>query len=412
MILKKTANYWVPLVILLVLVGMSFLNLKADQSTHFEDHFAPRWNTAGNWIRQGLSPYSDETQRSTLSLLKTNNSTADELSKGKFLDPAWYVLFYIPISFVPYPIAKAIWMTLLEVSVAVSIFLGLQLSGLKLNGIETAITILLGTVFYPFVRDYLTANMMPFYVMLTLLGVRLALKKQGAHAGLLFLLAIWMNPAMIFVAVFLLILLGGQRDGSMARMLMIGFAFLMAVSLILFPGWVRQWFADIVLLNPSPDMLNTPWMRAASFVPGAERQISIILHLATLVMLLVEWYGLSRRGERGVQWKLILTLTVAYFFNLYSDGSALLLVLPGFFAISKYLTEKWKVSGKIIHWLAFMAIGFSSWRLGSNPLQGIPKAHDLTLLLVPFLIFIGLQWFRWWAIASPKALVESNKNSG
>ena len=129
-------------------------------------------------------------------------------------------------------------------------------------------------------------------------------------------------------------------------------------------------------------------------------------------MLLVEWYGLSRMGERALQWKLMLTLTVAYFFNLYGDGSALLLILPGAFTISKYLSEKWPIAGKIIHWISYLMIGFLSWRLADDPLKEIPEAHGVLLLLAPLLVFVGLQWFRWWAVASPKALVESNKITG
>ncbi len=363
-------------------------------------------------MREGWSPYSEESQQATLTLLRENNSYAEKISKGNFLDPAWYVYFYIPISFVPYPVAKAIWITLQQVSVAVSILLALELGGLKLSFIEKLLTVLPGIFFYVFVRDYIGASLLPFFVMLSLLGVRLALQRQSVQAGFLFLMAFWVNPASLFLIIFLLIVLGGRRDNAMLRMLLVGFGFLMLTSLILFPGWISDWFAKIILLEPKLDWLNTPWMQIADLFPGSSKQISIFLHLGSLIMLLVEWYGLSRCGERALQWKLMLTLSVAYFFNLYSDGSAFLLVLPGFFAVFKYLSEKWPLSGKIMYWISYIAIGFISWRLAENPLKTIPKVHGSLLLLVPLIVFFGLQWFRWWAIASPKALVESNKITG
>jgi hypothetical protein len=140
--------------------------------------------------------------------------------------------------------------------------------------------------------------------------------------------------------------------------------------------------------------------------PGASNQISIGLHLASFIMLLVEWYGLSGKNERTIQWKLMLTLTLSYFFNLFSEGSAFLLVLPALFTVMKYLCEKWPLSGKIIHWVSFLSVGIFSWRLVLDPLEKFPREHAAILILVPFLVFIGLQWFRWWATASPKALVE------
>ena len=128
---------------------------------------------------------TEETQQATLSLLRDNKSYADKVSKGNFLDPVWYIFLYIPISFIPYPVAKAIWITLLQVSVAVSIHLALELSGLNLSFIEKFITVLLGVLFYVFVRDYIAASMLPFFMMLSLLGVKFALDRQSVQAGFL-----------------------------------------------------------------------------------------------------------------------------------------------------------------------------------------------------------------------------------
>jgi hypothetical protein len=126
-------------------------------------------------------------------------------------------------------------------------------------------------------------------------------------------------------------------------------------------------------------------------------------------MLLVEWYGLGSRNDRGVHWKLMLTLVVSYFYNPYSDAVLMLFILPAFYSIFKYISEKWPVSGKILLWISFLAVGYLSWRLVPDPLNGFQKEHAVIFLLVPIVVFLGLQYFRWWAIASPRALVESNK---
>ncbi|NLC29664.1 MAG: hypothetical protein GX773_04330 [Chloroflexi bacterium] len=105
----------------------------------------------------------------------------------------------------------------------------------------------------------------------------------------------------------------------------------------------------------------------------------------------------------------MLTLTVSYFFNLYSDGVVLLMVMPAFFTIFKYIQEKWPVSGKILYWISFIVIGIFSWQLVSDPLYGFPKEHTSILLLAPIFVFLSLQWFRWWAVASPKALIDLKK---
>jgi len=405
--LRKTANYWVPVLIILAMIGLTFLNLHLDEQTNLEDHFAPRWSAAKNWMAEGWSPYSEETTQSTLDLLELTNSKPELRSQGRFTDPAWYVILFLPISFIPYTIAKAIWIMFLQVSVGISIFLAIELSELRLNSLGVFLTVTLGMLFYPFILDYLTASMLPVFIMFTLLAIKLALTRQGNHAGFLMLLALWMNPAGLLVTILLLIILSGRRDQSMLQIILIGFVFLLVTSLILFPGWIPDWFANIIKLEPKFDWLNTPWMGLAAVFPGASRQLAIILHLATFIVLLVEWYGMGEQNDRSLQWKLMLTLSVSYFFNLFSDGSALLFIFPGFFLVFKYFSEKWKVSGKILYWVAFIITGFLSWHLTDDPLSSFPKTDSVLLILVPLLAFLGLQWFRWWAISSPKALIES-----
>jgi hypothetical protein len=408
---KKNANILVPILVILVILGLTLLNVELDQKVVLEDQFAIRWNAARYWMKEGRSPYSDQTQQEAIKLLETNNSLPNEREQGYFLDPAWVVYLFIPISFVPYPIAKAIWMMLTQLSIVASFLLAIKLSGIKMNGIEIFFSCLLGVLFYPLVRASLSASMLPFFIMLTLLAIQLALSGQGSQAGLLLLIAIWFNPVAIFAVVFLLIYLGSKRDNSLAQMLLIGFAFLMVTTLILFPNWIQEWFASLIRLDPGLDWLDTPWMGIARAFPGAYAQVAIGLHLFSFIMLLVEWYGLGGKNDRGVQWKLMLTLIVSYFFNLYSDGSLFLVILPTFFIFFKYFSEKWPVSGKIMLWISYIGLIVMSWRLVSDPLDGFPKEHAVIFLLVPSLIFLGLQYFRWWAIASPKALVESKNNN-
>lgn len=391
------------------MVGLTFLNLNLDGRFQLEDNFATRWNAARSWMSEGLSPYSEETQQATVKLLRDNNDIANERDRGNFLDPAWYVFLFIPISFIPYPIAKAIWMMLSQLSVVVSILLALDLSGLKLRGFEILITCVLVALAYPMVRASLTASMAPIFIILTLLAIRQGLRGDGNQAGILLLFAIWINPIAIFPAVFLLIVFGTKRDNSLGKILLFGFLFLMITSLILFPSWIPDWFSKIVLLNPEISWLDTPWMGVARAFPGAYAQIAIVLHLVTFIMILAEWFGLGQMNERQLQWKLMLTLIIAYFFNLFSEGVFLLMVLPAFFSIYKYISEKWLLSGKIIYWISEILICVLSWKLMANPLTSFPKEHPAIVLFVPIIIIFALQYFRWWALASPKALVESKK---
>ena len=395
------------MLILFALVGATLLNLRLSSTFLLQDDFAPRWVAAREWMQSGSSPYSDSTHQATLDLLDENGNEPFGLSQGRFVDPAWYVLFYLPISFVPYNIARAIWMTLIELSLILSVALSVRMAGLKMSTPELLIASILVLVFYPLFKTVLVISVNAPYIFLTLLAVHLARERQSTMAGLLFALSVWMVPLSLFLVILFMIWLGARRDNSLAKIFFSSIAFLILVSLILFPGWVAEWFAAYLRLFPDFSWVRTPLMVFGGLFPGASAQIAITLSLVVLVMMLVEWYGIGEREGRGFHWKLMLTLNLLYLFNLTSEGIYLIWLFAPLFSVFKYLIEKWRVSGRIIFWVTYLALIFIHWRRFQITQNWSTEESSLVILLLPIITFLGLQWFRWWATVSPKALIDS-----
>lgn len=408
MFLKKTVNVWLPILILVALVGATMLNLRLTSVFQKQDDFAPRWVAAREWLRSGASPYSDSTYQATLDLLEESGNQPSSLNEGRFLDPAWYVLFYLPVSFVPYPIARAIWMTLVELCLVLSVHFSVRISGLKSSVPETLILSLLILIFYPLFKSVINVSVNAPYLFLTILAVYLASNRQGTMAGLLFALTLWMIPLSIFLVILFMIWLGSRRDHSLAKIYLSTIAFLVVISLILFPGWTTDWFASYLRMFPDFSWVNTPLMVFGKLFPGASAQVAVLLSLLTFVVMLVEWYGIGGREGRSFQWKLMLTLNLLYFFNLGSEGVYLLWLFAPLFNVYKYLTEKWRVSGRIISWISCLTLIFIHWRRFQITDNWLYEESSLVILLLPFITLLGLQWFRWWATVSPKALIDSN----
>ena len=410
MFLKKTANVWLPMLILLALVGATVVNLRLASTFQKQDDFAPRWVAAREWLRSGASPYSDSTYQATLDLLDESGNQPSSLNEGRFLDPAWYVFIYLPISFVPYPIARAIWMTLVELCLALSVHFSVRISGLKLSLPETLILSLLILIFYPLFKSVITVSVTVPYFFLTILAVYLATNRQGTMAGFLFALALWMVPLTIFLVILFMIWFGVRRDNSLANVFVSVLGFFVVISLILFPGWAADWFANYLRVFPDFSWVNTPLMVLGKLFPGASAQIAILLNLLTFVVMLVEWYGIGQRESRSFQWKLMLTLNFLYLFNLRSEGVYLLWLFAPLFNVYKYLTEKWRVSGRIISWVSCLTLIFIHWRRFQVTQNWLLEESSLVILLLPLMTMLGSQWFRRWATVSPKALIDSIKN--
>ncbi len=407
MFLKKTANVWLPILVLLTLAGATLLNLRLAGVFQLEDDFAPRWVAAREWMQSGSSPYSDSTHKATLNLLEENGNEPYGWSQGRFVDPAWFVLFYLPISFVPFTIARAIWMTLVELSLVLSMLLSVRITGLKMSAPELLFVSVLGLVFYPLFKSVLTVSVTMPYIFLSLLAVYLARERQATSAGFLFALTVWMVPLSLFLVVLFMIWLAARRDNSLTKIFLSTIAFFFLVSLILFPGWAAEWFASVLRVFPDFSWIRTPLMVFGELFPGASNQIAITISLVMFIVMLVEWYGIGEREGRGFHWKLMLTLNLLYLFNLTSEGIYLIWLLPPLFSAFKYLIEKWRVSGRIIFWVTYLALIFIHWRRFQITQNWLPEETSLVILLLPTLTLLGLQWFRWWATVSPKALIDS-----
>lgn len=387
---------------------MTVANLEIQKRYSRFDDFAPRWTAARWWLRTGALPYSEETYAQTKLIQSDYGLAPNDFDSGHFIEPAFYIYFFLPLSFIDFIVARALWMTVLEFSVMIAVWLSIDLVGFKATMVEKLILSALVLIFPPVAKGILSASLLPLFMMFLIWGCQLALKRQGTGAGILLLLCLGLIPESLLVAIFLMTWLVSRRDNSFSRVYFIGLAFLVGVTWILFPGWIAEWFGNMVRLHPDLGWVDTPLNQLAQLLPDGEKTISIILHALLGIWLLAEWYGINAFSDRETIWKLALTLNLIYFLNLLTQGVYLLLVLPTLFLGYKFLVEKWQIIGKIVSWIGYLGL-FAIYinRFFSEPDLTFTEA-TFPAILLPLLTLLVLQWFRWWATESPKALIESN----
>ena len=404
--LRKTAHYWITLLSIVGVVGLVFLKLNLSEQFAHQDEFAPRWVAAKQWMTEGTSPYDREVFEQTQALWKPYGYTADEVSQGHYLDLVWNLFLFLPFSFLPYLVARAIWMTIISLALFFSIWFGFDLAGVRFHPIEKVLIALPITLSYPSFKLILNASILPLYVFFMIIGTKKALEGRSTAAGIYLLLSFGMFPLSLILAIFFAIWLGSRRDSGFLSIYLVGFAFLLVISLILFPGWIPEWFANLVQVHPDLSWVDTPLMRIADFFPGAYQPLAISLHVLTLFMLLVEWYGLPESGERQIRWKALLTMNLISFLNPASSAVYLLLVWPGLFLFFNFLDEKWKIGGKILSWTIFLILLNRFWTDFQNTQNWSSIESTMVSVLLPIVALIGLEWTRWWAMESPKPLIE------
>ena len=115
---------WRILILLLLmpvlLAGLSYANYQFSLQAPGGNDFLPRYLGARAFLLEGKSPYdssvSEEAQRSIYGRL-ANPEAGEDIAH--FVYPMPVLLFVGPLAWLPYPLARALWMTLLQVSLPV-----------------------------------------------------------------------------------------------------------------------------------------------------------------------------------------------------------------------------------------------------------------------------------------------------
>jgi len=78
--------------------------------------------------------------------------------------------------------------------------------------------------------------------------------------GRYFLPFVAMFNLSLILAIFFAIWLSSRRDNAFISIYLAGLGFFLVTSLILFPGWIPQWFASFIRVHPDLSWVKTPLM--------------------------------------------------------------------------------------------------------------------------------------------------------
>lgn len=189
------------LVIALVIAGLTYANLRFSNLYPGGNDFLARWNGARYWLVQGISPYDQRVSRDTQ--LKIYGHVADP-SKGEdknhFVYPLPSMLFFGLFGLMDYPLARALWMTAIELSLIGLAIVGMRLADWKVPLWKATILILFSILWYHALRTIVIGQFAAINALLIALSLLLIKKKQDFIAGMVLSLSI-AKPQMSFLII-------------------------------------------------------------------------------------------------------------------------------------------------------------------------------------------------------------------
>ena len=141
-----------------VLAGLTWGNYSYARQNPGGNDFLVHWMGTRALIRDGISPYSDETalRIQTFAYGRPAQPGEHEL---RVAYPLYSIVLFVPFALIEdFTLARAFWMTLLEVGLVMLVFLGLSLTRWKPGPVMIAALVLFSIFWYHGLRPLINGN--------------------------------------------------------------------------------------------------------------------------------------------------------------------------------------------------------------------------------------------------------------
>ncbi|NIS79401.1 MAG: DUF2029 domain-containing protein [Anaerolineales bacterium] len=391
----------------LMVFGLVYVNFRLAMQIPGGNDFLARWTGAHYWLVERTNPYDEEVSLAAQVMFygRPADPTSGE-SLAHFYYPLYAMIFFAPFGLLSFPVARAIWMTLLQIALPLLLWIGLRIA--KWNPGTALLALLMGfSIFwYPGVRSIFVGQ---FAVVEALLmaGALLAIQSRNDALGGILLALSTSKPqmAVLFIPFVLIWAVSVKRwrlllwaAGSMVT--------LVVSSIILMPDWPLRWIWQIMDYAQYTKP-GQPISIIASAFPDISRALTLGLTVIFLLYLAWEWVSAWQKDFRWFQWTAGLTIVLTNIVAFRTATTNYVVMLPALCLIFGNWIKRWGRRGTIAVLLAVLILGVGQWVLFFSTVQG----NDESLIMylpMPFLTLLGLWWVRWWSIRPEKLPLEGS----
>jgi hypothetical protein len=398
---QDRVNLGVIIFTLVLAVGLTWANYQYAAQPQTADAFAPLWSAARKLIVERTNPYDLDALKEFMPV------GADPTSRLVY--PFYGMAIFLPFGLInSYPLAKAIWMSLMMVALVTVIFGGLSLTRWKPSVLLLGAFVLFSLVSYPAMRAIFTGNPALFVVMLIAFGLQRVIQGRDRAAGVFFGLTI-LKPTMVALLLPYVVLYAvSHRKTRIIRSMVLTIIILVAGAFAAYPGWFVQNFAQVVLLfkESFPSSISAV---ISSWLPNNDFMI-LVASLVGLWVVLAWWRSFGK-DPRWFLWTAALTLVLTEFIGIpTSTANYVVFLIPLTMSFS-ILEQRWIGGGRNLILSLMIGILVVTWGPyllinGADPALSEPR---IMLFLLPIIVLALLYWVRYWALASIRMQVERHE---
>jgi len=403
-------------IILLVIIALSILMLSALTWVNYNyskgnpggSDFVFGWVAARSFLKEGLNPYSEEVSMGIREMLSSQPSFNE--GDGIFVYPFYAMSVFFPFSFFgEYNLARALWMTALEISIVFIAILSIKLINRRFSTVVLVALLLFSIFWYHGMRAIINGNIVVIASLFIVISLGFIKSEHDFAAGLLIALAtIKPNMAILFV-VFVSIWGLFHRRWRLILGIFVGMMALIFGSMLFVPDWI---FQNIIQIKAFSNFwsIGSPGEYISYILPGLGNQLRWGMTIVLGIFLLIEWRASLGKDFRWFLWTVCITLVISQLIGIQTDpGNYILLLLPLILVIAA-MDHRWKKFGTLGVLVSLIFLFLGLWILflttieyGTQPIQ-----HPILFFPLPIILLVGLYLVRRY---STSPIITNLKNS-
>jgi len=377
--------------------GLVYANTQYVQAQPAEKDFLVPWLGARTFLQYGESPYSDPaTQRAQI--LYYGRLAAPGQDPLALWLPMPVELFYFPIALVnDYVLARAIWMTCLEIAMVALAFLSLRLTGWKPRRVFLPV-LLLFPVLWVYGAFSLDSGSAAAFVALALAGFLLALRSESDElAGGLLILLVSSARFTGVLAFFIFWWIFYTRRWRVLWGFLMGLTVLLGLAFLFLPSWFMPFLSGLLMHNSyDPGFTSTGIFTSWSPVVG--QRLGWVLAAILVLVLFFEWGNTLAKDFKAFLWMVCLTVSVTPLLGIPMVPKEYIILIAPLMLFLTLLGERqrwlkrWGVPVIVISMLG----GLWLLTLAMVEANAYARLTNILILGLPVMLVTGLYWMRWW----------------
>ena len=368
----------VILIAILILFGLYWMNVQFARNNPGGNDFLVHYVGTRSYLNEGISPYSDEVA-TRIQVAAYGHPAEGEEHELRVAYPLYSVLLFSPFAIIgDYLVARAIWMTVLEIGLIGMTFLCFELFEWKPGIWIQAGILLFSMIWYHAVRGVVNGN-----------------------AVILIAFAL----TAIFLILWILIWSVYQKRWELIFWFLATMVGLVLIGVALIPDWLIQNLVE-VLRYPGYNPAGTLAEALAEWLPGIANQLKWGIWIGISGLLILEWSKNRTTGFDGFLWGSMLTLVLSQWIGIQTDPGNFILLFPALLLILSLIAKKFPAKEVLIVSISLGSLFLGLWLLFILSLDRTyqPVQGSVMFLPVPALCLIGLYWVRHWTTGPQKLL--------